>query len=60
MEQTKTRRRWPRLTLLLPPDTSEALADLAKGNYRDPRGEALRLLVDAIERETRAREESAR
>ncbi len=45
------RRTWPRLVLTLPPETSEALGELARLNYRDRKREALRILVDGIERE---------
>lgn len=55
MSPTESRRRWPRLTLVLPPEQSEALGQLARSNYRDPKREALRLLVDGIERETQKR-----
>ena len=51
-EPQLSRRRWPRVVLTLPPDTDDALQTLARGNYRAPKQEALRLLVDAIERET--------
>lgn len=48
------RRMWPRLVLTLPPETSEALGELARANYRDRRREALRLLIDGIARETKS------
>jgi hypothetical protein len=51
--ETADRRRWPRIILTLPPDTHEALGDLAIEHYRDRKREALRLLVDAIARERR-------
>jgi hypothetical protein len=51
---TPNRTRWPRLTLTIPPETREALAQIASRNYREPKREALRLLLDAIERETKA------
>ncbi len=51
MDSHSTRRTWPRLVLTLPPETSDALGDLARQNYRDPKREALRILVDGIERE---------
>jgi hypothetical protein len=52
MESTESRsRRWPRLVLTLPPDKSDALDELARVNYRDRKREALRLLMDGIERE---------
>jgi len=56
MELRDDRRRWPRLTLVLPPEQGDALAALARDHYRDPKREALRLLVDGIERELRNRE----
>ena len=58
-----SRRRWPRVTLTLPPDVSAALDRLARDSFRDPRREATRLLIAAIEREglsiTSARGEAA-
>ena len=60
MEPTESRRRWPRLTLVLPPDKSDALGELARLNYRDRKHEALRLLVDGIDRETRTARERVR
>jgi hypothetical protein len=51
---TPNRTRWPRITLTLPPESRDALADLARRNYREPKREAMRLLLDAIERETKA------
>jgi hypothetical protein len=45
------RQRWPRITLVLPPDAADALGTLARNHFRDRRREALRLLLDAIERE---------
>jgi hypothetical protein len=50
MEQTD-RRRWPRIVLTVPPEAAEALADLARHNYRDGKREALRILIEGIERE---------
>jgi hypothetical protein len=50
---TDTRRRWPRYTLVLSPEQSAALAELARTNYRDPKREALRLLTEGLERESR-------
>lgn len=47
------RRRWPRVILTLPPEARDALHELARANYRDPKREALRLLLDAIERESK-------
>ena len=52
MGSTENRRRWPRLTLVLPPDKSDTLTKLAQAGYRDRKNEALRLLLDGIERET--------
>lgn len=51
--RTTDRRRWARVVLTLPPDASDSLGELARDNYRAPRAEALRLLVDAIARERR-------
>jgi len=48
---TSSRRRWPRLVLTLPPETAAALWDLARTNLRDPKREALRILLAGIERE---------
>jgi hypothetical protein len=51
MEQHPNRQRWPRITLTIPPEANEALVELARDSFRDRRREALRLLLDAIERE---------
>ncbi len=51
MEARDNRRRWPRIVLTLTPDAADKLHSLAKDNYRDPKREALRLLLDALERE---------
>lgn len=50
MDETN-RQRWPRVALLLPPESGRALDEIAVRNFRDRRREALRLLLDAIERE---------
>jgi predicted transcriptional regulator len=50
MEPTPDRRRWPRLTLTLPPEASDKLDTLARVNMRDRKREALRLLLDSLER----------
>jgi len=55
MEVDSGRRHWSRLTLTLPPDASEALGELARQNLRDRRREALRLVLEGIEREVRER-----
>ncbi len=47
-----TRRRWPRIVLTLPPEAAADLSRLAAEHYRDPRREALRLVLDGIARET--------
>ncbi len=60
MEQTTSRRHWARITLTLPPETADALAVIARDNYRDRRREALRLLTEGIAREARRQPESAR
>lgn len=52
MDDTHARRSgWPRVTLVLPPEARDTLHDLARTHLRDPRREALRLLLDGIERE---------
>lgn len=58
--RAENRRSWPRLTLTLPPEASDSLADLARAHYRDRKREALRILVDGIARERAAAEGSAR
>ena len=50
--ETPNRQRWPRLTLILPPEAAADLATLARDNLRDRQREALRLLLDGIARET--------
>ena len=50
---------WPRVTLVLPPEARDTLHDLARAHYRDPRREALRLLLDAIECERLAAADGA-
>lgn len=55
----ENRRRWPRLTLTLPPEAADALGVIAQGNYRNRKQEALRLLMDGIEQESRTREPAA-
>ena len=52
MDALEPLRRWPRIVLTLPPETFDALGELARGNYRDLKSEALRLLLDGIKRET--------
>jgi hypothetical protein len=54
MEPADNRQRWPRVAVTLPPEAGRALEELARAHYRDRRREALRLLVDAIERERAA------
>jgi hypothetical protein len=49
METGDTRRRWPRLVLTIPPAAAATLGELARGNFRDRRQEALRILLDGIE-----------
>jgi hypothetical protein len=51
MEQPN-RRSWPRLVLTLPPEAGDRLAALAARNYRDPKREAVRLLLDGLARES--------
>jgi hypothetical protein len=52
MDAPQPLRRWPRLVLTFPPETFDALGKLARVNYRDLKSEALRILVEGIERET--------
>lgn len=54
------RRRWPRLVLTISPDASDALGSLARSNYRDRRQEALRLILEGIDREGDRAVKSAR
>jgi hypothetical protein len=54
METQERRTGWPRVTLVLPPKARDTLNELARDSFRNPRAEALRLLLDAIERERRA------
>lgn len=51
MQAQTARRRWPRLTLVIPPDHADALGRLAEAHFRDRKREALRLLTEAIDRE---------
>jgi len=51
---TPTRQRWPRIVLTLPPEARDTLHEMARRNDREPKREALRLLLGAIERETKA------
>jgi hypothetical protein len=51
MDPHESRQHWPRITLTLPPEAGRALDELARIHFRDRRREALRLLVDGIERE---------
>jgi hypothetical protein len=51
MLESANRRLWSRVTLTLPPTSLDDLRTLAAANLRAPRDEALRLLLDAIERE---------
>jgi hypothetical protein len=60
MDGTESRRTWPRITLTLPPEAGERLAALARDHLRDRRREALRLLLDGIERESHATQEPIR
>jgi hypothetical protein len=58
---TVNRQRWPRLTIVLSPERSDELVALARRNLRDPRREALRLVLDGLDRESaRKREAIAR
>ena len=43
--------RWPRLVLTIPPDAMDMLRVRAVGNLRDPKREALRLILEGLERE---------
>ena len=49
--ESETRGRWPRLVLTLPPETADALGELAREHLRDQKREALRLILDGIARE---------
>lgn len=60
MPDVITRRNWPHLVLVLPPEAGEALDRLAVEHYRDRKREALRLLMEALERETHAEGEGQR
>lgn len=51
MDAGESRGRWPRLVLTLPPEAMQALGELAAGNLRDPKREALRLILDGLDRE---------
>lgn len=51
METGEARGRWPRLVLTLPPEARRALGELAAAHLRDPKREALRLVLDGLERE---------
>lgn len=51
MDTGESRDRWPRLVLTFPPQAMQALGELAAGNLRDPKREALRLILDGLERE---------
>ena len=51
MDVGQNRRHWPRVTLTLPPEAADRLATLARAHYRDNKREALRLLLDGIDRE---------
>ena len=51
MDTTPDRRRWPRVTLTLPPEASDRLDAMARSNLRDRKREALRLVLDGIARE---------
>ena len=52
METTPSRRRWPRVVLTLSPEDRDRLHELARRNMRDPKREAIRLLLDGLDRET--------
>lgn len=54
MQTTPDRRHWPRVTLTLPPEASDRLDTLARDNLRDRKREALRLVLEGLERELRA------
>jgi hypothetical protein len=51
MNAPEVRGRWPRLVLTIPPEAMQGLRELAAGNLRDPKREALRLVLDGLERE---------
>jgi hypothetical protein len=48
---TPNRTRWPRIVLTVPPEARDTLHALARSHYRDPKREALRILLDGLERE---------
>lgn len=58
-EPTPDRRHWPRLILTLPPQAAEDLGMLARVNFRDRKREALRLLMDGLDREATAARKAA-
>lgn len=41
-------RHWPRLVLTLAPADMQALRELAAANLRDPKREAIRLILDGL------------
>lgn len=51
LTQDERRRRWPRIVLSLPPDVAAGLRELADAHYRDGKREAVRILVEGVERE---------
>ena len=51
MKPPPNRRNWPRVVLTLPPEVSARLDELANSNLRDRKREALRLVLEGIERE---------
>lgn len=53
MDEPTNRRQWSRVTLTIPPSSLDELRSLAAHNLRAPRDEALRLLLDGIDRERR-------
>lgn len=59
-DERPTRRRWPRITLVLAPETRDELWALAAVNLRDPKREALRLVLEGLERERAPSAEATR
>ena len=59
MEQ-EPRGRWPRITLVLPPETRDELWQRAAANLRDPKREALRILIEGLAREREQAAERSR
>jgi len=48
---TPNRTHWPRIVLTIAPEARDTLQALARAHLRDPKREALRILLDGLERE---------